>query len=323
MAALAELSRQSSHPLDGARVAELIAERDWWQGSVLETSQFAEGLPALAGSSHWIVISQTCNLRNSSLVKVPSVELVAARPIDAMDRKFAGGSNPRILHTKAYYGESQEQCYELDIQQRCWIPRESLSANAPSGGALKDLDGDLEGRFKEELANWIARSYTRIELPDQFNEAIRKSKMYKLLEKIVRLDQGVHGIFFEVSSYSEHESDEEDAAEAEPMSPSEVAESSPPWAVELTVVCYDTATRDAIEKHLAKLNDETQDASSLPEGVALPGAKCSVRQVASFYGLHLLGMQAVLDSAWRVPDLMRTHRFTNFDHLSGSDELGE
>lgn len=324
LSAPAEVSKQSSHLLDGARVAEQIADRDWWQGSIFATSDFANGLPALDGSSHWIVVSQTCNLRNPSLEKVPSVELVAARPIDAIDKKYGRGLNPRVLHTKAYFGESEEQCYELQIERRCWIPRESLAVNVPSCGALKDLDGDLEGRFKEEMANWIARSYTRVELPDQFNEAIRKSKLGKVLEKISKLDDGVHGMFFEVSQYSDHDEDDEDdedTDEIEPMSPSEVAESVAPWAVELTVVCYDNATREEIEKLLVKTSEEVHDVSLLSDGVSPTGAKCSVRQVASSYGLHLVGMQAVLDVAWRVPDLMRTLRFTNYDHLSGSDEL--
>lgn len=279
-----------------------------------------EELPALAGSSYWVVISQTCNLFNPSLERVPSVELIAAERISVLEKTMASGLNPRVLHTKAYDAQSQELLLELKIQRRVWVPRNLLSMCSPSGAAIRDLEGDTEGRFKETLTNWIARSYTRIELPDELNEAIQKSRLDRILSKISKLDHGVHGIFFEIALHSEQESDDEDAVDPEPLSPSQVAISNPPWSVELSVVCYDQDTKASVMKILAEADDLRYEAKLLPDPASHPGKNVSVRQLAAAHGLHVIGLQAVMDDAWRVTDLMRTQRYTNFDYLSGVPE---
>lgn len=274
----------------------------------------------MAGNSHWVVISQTCNLFNPSLERVPSVELIAADPVAALEPNVASGLNPRILHTKAYDAQSQELLLELKIQRRVWVPRAFFSMCSPSGAAIRDLEGDTEGRFKETLTNWLARSYTRIELPDELNGAIQKSRLDRILSKISKLDHGVHGIFFEIAMHNDQEAGDEETPEPEPLSPSQVAVSSPPWSVELSVVCYDEQTKASVTKILQEADEPRYEAKLLPDPSSSPEKKVSVRQIAAAHGLHIIGLQAVMDNAWRVTDLMRTQRYTNFDYLSGIAE---
>lgn len=248
------------------------------------------------------------------------MELIAADRISALEKTMAGGLNPRTLHTKAYDAQSQELLLEIKIQRRVWVPRDLLSTCSPSGSAVRDLDGDTEGRFKETLTNWLARSYTRIELPDEFNAAVHNSRLDRILSKISKLDHGVHGIFFEIAIYGQQDVNDEDAPDPEPLSPSQVAASRPPWSVEVSVVCYDEHTRASVAKILGEANEARYDAKLLPDPSSHSGKKLSVRQVAAAHGLHIIGLQAVTDDAWRVTDLMRTQRYTDFDYLSGVAE---
>lgn len=308
-------STQISPQLDELKAVQRISDHGWWQGAVIDTEAFKSELPQLASSRLWILISQTCNLFNPSFEKVPSVEFIAAKEVDSLDSQLARGFNPRVLHTKADDGQSNELILEIQIQNRQWVPREALALVPPAGKAVRDLNGDPEGRFKEVLATWVARSYTRIELPDALNLAIQKSDLHKVLRKISKIDEGLYGIFFFVTTHQDGDLEDDGARDPEPMSPSEVAHSKGPWDIEISVVCYNQKARArAIE-----ILDSADELRYPPVGGSAT-EKRSIRQLAAAEGLHVVGMQAVTDDAWRVPDLMSTLRYTNFDYQSGADE---
>lgn len=295
---------------------ESIRLAGWWQGSLIEATGLVDEYPQAASCAYWVVISQTCNLYNGSFEKVPKVELVGAELAARLDPKIAKGFMPRVIHTKAYSDDSSEYLFEVNIGQRMWISRDWLAKLRRPHSAIRDLPGDPDGRYKEVLVGWLARSYTRIELPDAFNNAIASSRLGRIFDSIAKLDSGVHGIFFEVTDSAPDE--DEDGEEPAPMSAGELAVSTPPWYLEITVVCHDHDVKNKVAGILLKVDEKRYDVP--PQGDEI-SRKLSCRELAAECGLHLIGAQAVMTAAWGLDDLIKAQRFTNHDYLSGVEEL--
>lgn len=188
-------------------IAEAIKKAGWWQGSILPESSFNGEYPTGGDDGWWIITSQTCNLYNPNFTRIPVFELVAAKKIEKLDKSSSRGNNPRILHLEAM-GDGETAFFEVDIQNRIWVKRAMLpNLGSPAyevHDATRETDNWVNNQWLDTFAAWLSRSYTRVTLPDDFNNILRTSKIQSVLDSKLR-DEGLYGIYFSISSASEDE----------------------------------------------------------------------------------------------------------------------
>ncbi|MNN20559.1 hypothetical protein D3C81_1338440 [compost metagenome] len=188
-------------------LAEAIKLAGWWQGSILPESAFGGKQPTGLEDGWWVITSQTCNLYNADFDKIPVFEMVAARKIPDMDRAVSKGNNPRILHVKAL-GKNENSCFEIDIQNRAWVNRRQLvELGAPAYeicDAHRESNDWVNNQWLDNFAGWISRSYTRVTLPDDFNDILHLSKIQSVLTSKLRSDS-LYGIYLSISSAANEE----------------------------------------------------------------------------------------------------------------------
>lgn len=279
------------------------------------------------GATHWVIATQTCNVQNDNLVSVPAVELIAAREIGdaAFDAGLGLGERPRQLHTRAHGDGSLAMA--LHIHERAWIPRGALAEVASSRWAIEDLPGDRSGRYKEIFSNWLARSYVRVELPDDFNQALAVAGVKdKVFSRIKRKGPLIQGIYLSFRHAVEVGDDDEESTEGASMTPSEVAKSAPPWHVGITVVVMENCPEDDRREVLGLLqaiHDQSRlPITKLPAHLRSNGrTKCSMAEIASSLGVVIeKTVEVVGVKSWTVHDLAGSLRFTDYDYLSSADE---
>lgn len=252
-----------------------------------------------------MLASQTCNVQNPDLDRVPSVEFIGARVIASEDFKdaFQGGANPRLLHTRALNADNNPIFLELKIENRVWVPRCYLSNMSPSGFRLIDAVDDFNDRRKEIFAAWLGRSYTRVELSDAFNKKFDDTKLKKFFSDIAKRHAGaLQGVYFEIRPAN--------ADSTETFSPTEIAKMEPPYALHVTFVSHDRDQLALIEEEVEKIDERR-----IPQ----PGGKISRREDAAMGGISVT-CDAVSIDGWTVRDLMSSIRFTDWDYLSSIDE---
>lgn len=283
-------------------------------------AEFAKHCAPPQGATHWIISSQTCNVQHESLDQVPLVEVIAARELSSTEfnSDLARGIRPRTLHTCGS-SEVGQIFLALEIHQRFWLPRSMLAQCRPSQFAIEDLSGDFSGRFKEVFASWLGRSYTRLELPNDFNDALDYSGIKgKIFSKLRRHDGIIQGIYLLIANEVVRE--EEDDLDDMPLTPSEIAKSAGPYNLEITVVLHDGCSADEValvKSILEEIKDKRLPSSKLPETMRIEGeSKCSMSQVAASKGIMVGALDVVSVKAWTVYDLIRTVRFTDYDYLS-------
>lgn len=187
---------------------EAIRTAGWWQGSVIPAEHVAHLLAEVRDVSHWIIASQACNIYNGDFEKIPVIELVGAQEIEQCSAAFSKGDNPRELHIHAEHG-SNFIALKIDIQTRVWLSRVALAGVQASPIKIRDAlpgsDSDWKRKLRlDSFAGWIARSYTRVALPDEFNEAVRKSKLKAVLEeKLAKKANELYGIYLSVEPDAE------------------------------------------------------------------------------------------------------------------------
>lgn len=189
-------------------LAGSIKALGWWQGSVI-SDQKLQGLPFdNSNESWWIVASQTCNLYNPNFCKIPVVELISARSIPKLEKSFSRGDNPRTLHIEAI-GDRGTIFLEVDIQSRTWIKRQLLveigDPDYEIVDSSRDTSGWMNSQWLDNFAGWIARSYTRVTLPDDFNNILKKSKIQDVLNSSLMRNPKLYGIYMNIASASEDE----------------------------------------------------------------------------------------------------------------------
>lgn len=303
-------SSQSSAPPEG-ELADLakIAQHEWWQGSVVEA--VAMGV-ADFGHPFVVVASQTCNVQSCDIDKVPMVELLGARQIDSSElaRQYRGGAHPRILHTVAYGPDGSELALELRIEERVWVPRAQLANLHPSAYRIIDAKDDPSLRNKEVFSAWLGRSYTRVELPDAFNDLLKQTKIGDSLSRWVvgRFSDKIQGVYFQIA-----ESSEDDSGEDVYHSPSEIACLNPPYDLAVTVVLYLEDDVADVEGALAKFNEK-----NIPNPV--PGEERITRiAYARNLGVNLI-TDAVSVQSWTVDNLIHSVKYTEWDFMSTLSE---
>lgn len=299
------LSKQISQQPEPGFDVEKIVCNDWWQGSVLILPE-DHCDPHFEGHSCWVLASQTCNAQNPDIARVPTVEFIRAYVLDSaeLDGRLIDGSNPRQLHATATNALDGFLNLEFRIAERVWVPRRRLMDLRPSDWRLEDSENDASKRAKEAFASWLARSYVRVELPNDFIELFVNTKLKNVFAQIVKKHAGkIQGVYLDLRPRS----DDSDTR----YSPTQVARFSAPYQLHVTVVVLDSESIAAVEDALAELEDKR---------IPKPNAgKISRVQHAAEMGLDLTTDVVMIDG-WTVRDLMATVRFTDWDYLSGIDE---
>jgi hypothetical protein len=260
--------------------------------------------------------SQTCNLYNPDFQKIPSVEWVGANKLEGkLNSQYEFGRNPRILHCQASADGEPPLSLEVHIQARFWTPRTCLVSLNPGKLALRDQGLNQAEKVKDTFVGWLARSYTRLELSDEFNNALKRSKLAEVLEDKLRIYRDdLYGIFLEISS------DSDDADEA-PLTAQQLAKLAPPYLLEITLVTYRTDKIDLLKRELVQkvVKDLIRD-PDLPKGQALDKQGVTRQELAkrNLIRINADGLHVFDDENWSVRNLNSSVRYSFIDHLSES-----
>ncbi|WP_313271367.1 hypothetical protein [Stenotrophomonas sp.] len=306
----APLKQTSPSSEEGSFDASAIGQLDWWQGSVVESEKF--GMANSFGHPFFVVASQTCNLRNPDLSKAPLVELIAARPLDSvgLGAAFREGAHPRTLHSFAHSENDGSVGLELSIEQRVWVPRELLASIPPCGYRIVDDESNPAMQYKEIFSSWLARSYTRVELPDEFNELLQGTGLLKQIKKwlVDKFGDEIQGIYFSIA-----ESADDEEAKQKYFSPTAISNLKPPYDLEITVVVHDVDKLAAIEGALEKFDEPTVPDPSNAD------RKISRIQIAEKSGLAV-NFLALGTDGWSLQDMIESVKYTQWDFLSSLSE---
>jgi len=108
-----------------------------------------------------VVVSQDCDVTNSSLVSEPTVEVIIGRPVRSEDGGLKHGRNPRRIQfpTSAFD-------YEASVHDRFVLDRAPLRNRRPD-------ETTLDTATVRSLASWLARRYDRVAFPTAFNARLK------------------------------------------------------------------------------------------------------------------------------------------------------
>lgn len=212
----------------------MIESQAWWQGSVIAT----DVIPALeyCSADFWIVASQPCNLYGKDFQQIPWVELVGATQIAVSDSSKSKGDHPRILHVNAE-GTTGTICLQIDITLRKWVQRSFLAGISPMYAlpTRNNENGNISSN--EMFSGWLARSYTRVALPDEFNKGLRDCKIDKFLnEKLAKYSNKLYGIYFSID------------CEAENAKELPIGKLPPPYLLGIVIAVYEDVDPTEIEQ---------------------------------------------------------------------------
>lgn len=236
---------------------------------------------------------------------MPAVEFIRAHTLASgkFADKLSEGSSPRVHHAQATNAEGGRLDLELRIEERIWVPRARLMELAPSAYRLEDSEADATRRDKEAFAAWLSRSYVRVELPNEFVELFGSTKLKEFFSGVAKkYSEQIQGIYLDLRPRS----DDSDAQ----YSPTQVAKFEGPYQLRVTIVVQDPAAVEAVETELKALVDKRIPAA---------GGKVSRLKASAEKGIDLITDVVTIDG-WTVRDLMGNIRFTDWDHLSGTDE---
>jgi len=189
-------------------LVQRIKNNEWWQGSVIKASRLDDELKGESDDDYWVVASQTCNLYNENFERVPEFEIVAAKKVESANPAFIKGDNPRTLHARGRLGDDLA-FFSLEIQRRAWVPRNLLAELGRPDFHLIDEPKDsdpswLKNQWLDTFSGWMGRSYTRVALPDDFNDALVSSKIKDVLHsKLTKHAEKLYGIYISLSPDSD------------------------------------------------------------------------------------------------------------------------
>lgn len=225
-----------TEPVDANYLLNEIRKRKWWQGSLIPASVLPGKQEENKGIDWWIISTQPCNLFNPDFQKVPVFEIVAAFEIKECSPRMTKGDDPRILHLEVK-SEDEIKALQIDIQKRMWLPRDLLAKLPTPQFHIRD-DNSNKNWF-DNFIGWMARSYTRIALPNEFNSAIQKSKIETIFkDKLTKHHEQLYGIYLAV----DHDSDKEWREY--------LGEMPPPYLLEILLITYDDADPELLKNEL-------------------------------------------------------------------------
>lgn len=298
---------------DNEAIAKLEAA-EWWQGSLVHRSSIAEFVEHLPECEWWVVASQACNIYNCDFQTVPVVELVGASVIQALGESRKG-SHPREIDLLAK-GEEEELLIKAESQKRIWIPRHLLvDLEAPKLHLRNNRTNPFtyETQWLDKFSSWLARSYTRVALPNEFNAALGRSKIRDILESRLAKKQhdDLYGIFMTITA------DEPDD------SVNELGLLKPPYDLGILIACYEDADPQPILAQLKKQlfldkikdPDDTGNQATITRAelakrleIRIIEADIEVKPISDIYLSELLGPNTV--------------RYNMIDHYSVSNISG-
>jgi hypothetical protein len=284
-----------------------IKEKKWWQGSVIPASSL--DLEDQSDANYWVIATQACNIYNPDFQKVPVFELVAARQIDGCDPQMVKGDDPRVLHVKARSQDGNIINLKLDIQERRWLSRSLLAQIPASAIYLRDAKRDESPDWNKSLwldnfIGWMARSYTRVAFPDEFNNAMRASRIEGVLkDKITKHKDKLYGIYLLVSADTDDEWH------------GILGEMPPPYQLEITLITYEDVDPAVIKRDLIQrlFIDTIQDPEDKSQQITRG-------KLARRHNIRII--EGSIDSRTisdiNLLELKSLVRYTFVDHLSDS-----
>ena len=147
-------------------VGDRLRELGWRQGVVLPAARLLETLPdgTPVSENHCLLaVSQSCDLVHRDLAKEPHAVFLVLKAQAAVSPELAHGRNPRVLHFTGPDGE----CFEAWAWQQVVVSRERLLDLA------LDETTKLVPPVLLIVTEWLAKRFTRIAFPDDFNKALR------------------------------------------------------------------------------------------------------------------------------------------------------
>lgn len=295
--------------MSGDEALSRIKELGWWQGSVIPAANLSDILGASENIDFWVVISQTCNLYNFSFENVPAFEVVGAKRVDTCEKAYTKGDHPRTIHVESVLVDTGEVlCLAINILERRWLARDLLAKISGPIASIQDAidirdPAIMQKQWLDKLAGWIARSYTRVTLPDEFNRALNESRIKKVLEStLTDLADQLHGIYLSIGSGGEEEYQ------------GVIGLMPPPYLLEIYIVTNEGVDPDPI---VAKVIEEIFKVERKLKGTAQPYPK--IVDLAMKAGIRVREQGIIGRSTDITLDEMRhLTRYTFVDHFSDS-----
>ena len=286
-----------------------IKKRKWWQGSLIPASDLSNCLEEDEGVDWWVIATQPCNIYNPDFQKVPVFEVVGASEIEKCHPRMTKGDDPRILHLEVQ-ADNETKAVQIDIQIRKWLPRSLLAKLSAPKFHISDVQpNDANWSKKNWLDNfvgWIARSYTRVALPDEFNVAIKKSKIEDIFkEKLAKLHEQLYGIYLVVDL----DSDDQWLGRLGDM--------PPPYLLEIMLVTYEDSDPESLKNELIQHLFEKKVSDPDDKDKKLIRAELAYR-----YQVRII-KQAITAKTMAGVNLLELKRYVRYsfvDHLSDSSD---
>lgn len=146
-----------------------VKEQGWRQGSIVPESlarilQTDGHVPSDVTfdptADLLLVISQDCDVVNSSFSSEPWCEVFVLRRVPKIDGNFARGKNPRKIH----FGVPELGPVACSVHDKFRFPRQYLAVSTPSEEIVLSRD------MLRMLRDWIVKRYVRAAFPDAFNK---------------------------------------------------------------------------------------------------------------------------------------------------------
>jgi len=285
-----------------------IKKRKWWQGSLIPASDLSNCLEEDKGVDWWVIASQPCNIYNPDFHKVPVFEVVAACEITECLTRMTKGDDPRVLQLEVQ-DDNEIKALQIDIQKRKWLPRNLLAELSASKFHIRDTQPNIDTNWSKKtwfdnFVGWMARSYTRIALPDDFNLALKKSKIEDVFkEKLAKHHEQLYGIYLAVDP----DSDDEWLGRLGDM--------PPPYLLDIMLVTYEDADPEPLKNELIQHLFENKVSDPDDKDKKLIRA-----ELANRYHVRIIkqAISAKTMAGVNLLELKRYVRYSFVDHLSNS-----
>lgn len=294
--------------LDTNNILDKIIKNKWWQGSLIAASDLPIKLEENKGVDWWIIATQPCNLFNPDFQKVPVFEIVAAIEITECSPRMIKGDDPRVLHLKVKSGD-KIKALQIDIQKRIWLPRKLLARLPAPELHIRDANSDIDVNWSKKdwfdnFIGWMARSYTRIALPDEFNSAIQKSKIETIFkDKLTKRHDQIYGVYLAVNQDSDDEWQ------------GYLGKMPPPYLLEILLVTFEDADPELLKNELIQhlFENKVSDPDDNEK-------KITRAELASRYQLRIIrqAISAKTMTGVSLKELKGYVRYSFVDHLSNS-----
>lgn len=188
----------------GSNVGEVIEKNGWRQGAVVKQEDIAFLTGDEIDCDYVIIVSQSCDVTNGSLITEPSVEGVLARKISSVNGDYTYAKNARILHAyitlRGEVGKVQGDSFverkvplELKAIEKITFPRARLQEIKPNSNAV------LVNKELDSLVSWLAARYSRPAFPTEFNNRLANADPKKKARKAAKsLNSKLSGIYVEI-----------------------------------------------------------------------------------------------------------------------------